>query len=257
MEAWKHKFELKQGQWVYVPTSEMSRYGKRLHKFIVGKWKAPLYYYHMRDGGHVAAARMHLKNEYFALIDIRHFFESTSQSRVTRELKTIFPYEEARKIAKISTVRVPNTNKKKFSIPYGFPQSPILATLCLHHSYAGRVLEGLYKSGRMRVSVYMDDIILSSSDAKALTNGFNALCEALKKSRYEVNDVKTQQPSKAITVFNLELSHKHLRVTAKRLVEFLQAYAQSEDEHEREGIAAYVSSVNPSQANRHFPKKKS
>ncbi|WP_145954126.1 hypothetical protein [Kosakonia radicincitans] len=142
MDMWKHKFEIKKDRWVYVPSDEMYRYGKRLHRFIIGKWRAPLYYYHMRDGGHLAAARIHFKSEYFALVDIRNFFESTSQSRVTRELKTIFPYEDARKIAKISTVRIPKSEDKKFSLPYGFPQSPILATLCLHNSYAGQVIKG-------------------------------------------------------------------------------------------------------------------
>ncbi|ARD63473.1 reverse transcriptase [Kosakonia radicincitans DSM 16656] len=101
----------------------------------------------------------------------------------------------------------------------------------------------------------MDDIILSSKDLVILNDNFKTLCEALQKSRYEVNEVKTSPPAKVVTVFNLNLSHNNLRVTSKRLVEFLQAYAQSKNKHERKGIAAYIRSVNPDQANRHFPKK--
>lgn len=256
MEMWKHKFQIKKDKWVYVPSNEMLRCGIGIHQLITSRWRVPLYYYHhMRDGGHVAAARIHVKNQYFALIDIRNFFKSTSQSRVTRELKTLIPYVDARKIAKISTVRVPGSNEKKYALPYGFPQSPILATLCLCNSYAGRILDSISKSGLVKVSVYMDDIILSSNGLDVLEEKYVALGEALKKSRYAINEDKTQAPSKCITVFNLELSHNSLRVTPRRLVEFLQAYAQSKNEHERKGIATYVHSVNAGQADRHFPEK--
>jgi hypothetical protein len=255
MEMWKHKFEIKKDRWVYVPSKEMIHFGRYLHKFLRRKWKSPLYYYHMRDGGHVAAAKLHVSNKYFSLIDIRNFFDSTSQSRVTRELKTIIPYEDARKVAKISTVRTPYGKEKKFAVPYGFPQSPILATLCLHNSYAGGVINRINKSGLVRVSVYMDDIILSGENAEIVQNEFNELCEALKKSRYEVNELKTQPVSEKISVFNLELSHDQLKVASKRMVQFIQAYAQSENEYERQGIAAYVYNVNPRQALLHFPRK--
>ncbi|WP_336293409.1 reverse transcriptase domain-containing protein [Cronobacter dublinensis] len=255
MDMWKSKFEIKKDRWVFIPSDEMSRYGKGLHKLLLSRWRVPLYYYHMRDGGHVAAARVHLKNDYFSLIDISNFFESTSQSRVTRELKTLLPYEEARRIAKISTVRVPKKQEKKFAVPYGYPQSPILATLCLRNSHAGHILDRIYKSGVVSVSVYMDDIIVSGKDLNVVYEKFKELCKALEKSRYHLNNVKTQPPSKNIVAFNLEISHKAIKVTSKRLVQFLQVFTQSKNKHEREGIAMYVHSVNPEQAKCHFPKK--
>ena len=101
----------------------------------------------------------------------------------------------------------------------------------------------------------MDNIILSGEDVGIVQNKFNELCEALKKSRYEVNELKTQPVSEKISVFNLELSHGLLKVASKRMVQFIQAYAQSENEYERQGIAAYVYNVNPRQALLHFPKK--
>lgn len=253
MEMWLHKFEIKKNRWVHVPSKEMTLFGKKLHKVIRNKWVSPHYYYHLRNGGHVSSALMHIENEYFSLVDISNFFESTSQSRVTRELKPFFLYEKARKIAKISTVRIPNAKDKKFSVPYGFPQSPILASLCLHKSFAGSVLDSISKSEKVLVSVYMDDIIFSSNDLTDINNAFNLFCDALKKSRYKVNEVKTQAPSKKIAVFNLELMHNHLKVSSERMVQFVKAYAESQNEYEREGIASYVRSVNPFQANRHFP----
>lgn len=255
MEIWKHKFEVKKDRWVYVPSDEMIDFGTKLHIHIISKWKPPLYYYHFRNGGHVLAGRQHLSNEFFALIDIKSFFESTTQSRVTRELKTLFPYEKARKISKISTVRVPTSQDKKFAIPYGFPQSPILATLCFHNSYAGRILDSLYKSGLITVSIYMDDIILSCKDMIHLQEKYDEMCEALVKSRYEINKSKSQPPSFGITVFNLEISNKHYVVTPSRMVEFIQDYAQAENQYVREGIATYVHTVSPAQANLHFPNK--
>ncbi|WP_421507222.1 reverse transcriptase domain-containing protein [Erwinia rhapontici] len=255
MEMWKHKFEIKKDRWVHVPTTEIAEFGKKLHKFILKKWKAPLYYYHLRDGGHVMAARSHLMNEYFSLIDISNFFESTSQSRVTRELKKILPYINAREISKLSTVRVTSAKCKKFSLPYGFPQSPVLASLCLFNSYAGTLLHSLSKEGSIQVSIYMDDIILSGRELGALETSFELVCNALVKSRYEINQAKTQRPSRKIIAFNLELSHRHLKVTSVRLVAFLQAYAQSKNEFEKTGIATYVHSVSPEQARLHFPKK--
>ncbi|MFQ9381252.1 MAG: reverse transcriptase domain-containing protein [Escherichia coli] len=123
------------------------------------------------------------------------FFESTSQSRVTRELKEIIPYDKARHIAKLSTVRLPNAVRHKFAVPYGYPQSPVLATLCLQNSHAGTVIDSFYRSGIVTVSVYMDDIILSSKDLAILNQHFEILCEALRKSRYEINVSKNSKAS--------------------------------------------------------------
>lgn len=253
MDTWEHKFELKKNRWVFVPTKEMTLFGKKLHKIIRSKWRAPSYYYHLRNGGHVVSAKIHLESKYFSLIDIKNFFESTSQSRITRELKKIMPYENARKIAKASTVRVPGSTEKKFSIPYGFPQSPILASFCLHNSFAGSILDSINERKDVKVSVYMDDIIFSSKSFGAINEAFESFSIALSKSRYEINKVKTQRPSMQLAVFNLELSTDHIKVAPARMIEFIKAYAKSDSEFEKEGIAAYVRSVNAKQAVRHFP----
>lgn len=255
MEVWTHKFLLKKNKWVHIPSAEMIKYGSALHRFIRRNWTFPLYYYHLRSGGHVAAAKLHKKNSFFSLIDIKGFFESTSQSRVTRELKKIMPYGKARQLAKLSTVRLPNAVTHKFAVPYGFPQSPILATLCLHNSYAGILLDSFYKSGNVTVSVYMDDIILSCNNLISLNQHFDLLCSALRKSRYDVNILKTQAPAEKILVFNLELGCQHLKVKPERMIQFIQAFAKSENEDERKAIAEYVKTVNSMQSNRHFPKR--
>lgn len=56
-----------------------------------------------------------------------------------------------------------------------------------------------------------------------------------------------------LAVFNLELSNHHINIAPARMIEFIKAYAKSDTEFEKEGIAAYVRSVNAKQADRHFP----
>lgn len=247
-DKWLHKFEVKEDRWVYIPSAETLALGRKIHDYIKQKWNHPLYMFHLRDGGHVAAARYHLNKKYFCLIDITDFFGATSQSRITRELGRLIPYDKAREIAKLSTVKNLNKNGLKHVIPYGYPQSPILASFCFHHSFCGGVIKSINKSGSVLVTIYMDDIILSSNDMSLLSDSFDNVVQALNRSCYSVNENKTQFPSNSVNVFNLDLSHNSLRITPKRMVEFLQAYISSSHLPERKGIASYVGSVNKSQA---------
>ncbi|MGM8413564.1 reverse transcriptase domain-containing protein [Enterobacter hormaechei subsp. xiangfangensis] len=254
MEMWEHKFELKKDRWVYVPTREIAKLGKKIHQYLRFKWNAPLYFYHLRDGGHVAAAKMHSKSDFFALVDIKNFFNCTTQSRVTRELKKFIPYAEARRLAKLSTVKIASIQPIKRAVPYGFPQSPILASLCLNNSHAGSVINRIIKSGHVRISVYMDDVILSGNDITILKKEFENILTALVKSKYEINEKKKRYPAPEIEVFNILLSKNSVKIAPERMVAFIQAYAKSESEDERGGIARYVYSVNEQQARLHFPK---
>lgn len=114
---WQHKFEVKKDRWVYIPDAETHKFGQKIHAYIRFKWKSPLYMFHLRDGGHVAAANLHIKKKYFSLIDISNFFGATSQSRVTRELGRLIPYIKARDIAKLSTVKNLNGNGRETRYP--------------------------------------------------------------------------------------------------------------------------------------------
>ena len=248
MVKWEHRFELKKDKWVYVPTKEMRLYGTEIHNHLRAKWIPPLYFYHLRDGGHVACAKKHLHNRYFALIDIKNFFESTGQSRLTRELKTYLTYNNARQVAKLSTVRNPLPERPKYIIPYGYPQSPILSTFCLHKSFCGNLFKQLHVNPDIDISIYMDDIILSANDLSSCESAYRLLSEGLERSGYPMNTLQSQFPSEKIHVFNLELKHNSLRVLPFRLIEFLIAYTKSKNRHERKGIASYVGSVNTDQA---------
>lgn len=84
---WIHKFEVKPGSWVYIPSTATRTCGERIAKQVKSVWHAPDYFYHLNQGGHVKALQSHLNDKYFASIDISDFFGSISRSRITRTLK--------------------------------------------------------------------------------------------------------------------------------------------------------------------------
>lgn len=244
---WKHKYERSPGKWVFVPTDESKAEGQRIKDVIEEKWQPPGYYFHLRAGGHVAALRSHATSLFFLRLDIQDFFGSVTRNRVTRCIKPMFAYAEARQIANVSTVKHP-TQAKKIILPYGFVQSPILASLVLAQSSLGSCLERLSKQRRIRVTVYMDDIIVSSTAEKYLTKAQLQLNEAAGKARFAFHSDKTEGPANMVTAFNIELSQNDLSIAPHRLQQFTETYRSSDNGFQKDGIAGYVNSVNPNQA---------
>ncbi|CNJ97586.1 reverse transcriptase domain-containing protein [Yersinia enterocolitica] len=246
---WINKFEIKPNVWVYEPSEACREEGAEILRFINRKWKIPTYYYHLRRGGHVEALRVHIENDWFVSLDIKEFFQSTSRSRVTRTLRNFLPYEKARIIAKVSTVS--NFTNDKFShfIPFGYVQSPLLATICLHYSSFGQLIKELSRCEDVKLSVYMDDIILSSSSLELLERTKTLLEESASRSHYKLNTLKVQGPAERITAFNIDLSHQSMVISPKRLLSFLVDFnSPDSDNLKREGIRSYIYSVNSEQA---------
>ena len=81
-----------------------------------------------------------------------------------------------------STVKHP-ADKNRAMLPYGFVQSPTLASLALFDSRLGGYLEQLKKIKYVVVSVYMDDIIVSTKRKKRLADIHKELVAASVKSR--------------------------------------------------------------------------
>jgi len=103
------------------------------------------------------------------------------------------------------------------------------------------------KNGQFNVSVYVDDIIISCNDAKALAAAALRFEEAAEAARFPVNSSKTEGPAASITAFNIELSHKAMWITKDRIVKFSEAYQMPATANSREGIESYVRSINPAQ----------
>ena len=246
--SWSNRFEIKPDRWVYNPTLECRNEGKQILKLLNKSWKKPLYYYHLRTGGHVEALSIHLQNQYFTTIDIYDFFGNISRSRITRALKTIIGYESARRIAKKSTVKVTGNYLHNHHLPYGFIQSPFLASICLFYSSLGHLLNHIYNNNMATISVYMDDIVISSNNEESLNTLFDEVKVAMEKSRFFFNDKKTILVSEKTEAFNIVLTHNEMKIEYDRFVRFQQAYSISDSEAQRKGIATYVSSVNKNQA---------
>lgn len=246
--SWTHRFEIKPKRWVYVPTADCSFQGRLLLTQLKRMWIRPEYYYHLKQGGHVYATKLHLHNIYFAKLDLADFFGSISRSRITRVLREFFPYKDARRLAKMSTLPHGGDRGHSHSLPYGFVQSPMLASLCLAKSHLGVALKECSKIDEICMTVYMDDILLSSKSAISLQTWYENLIMAADRSKFLVNLDKSHGPSNKTTVFNITLSHMDMKVDERRFETFMEEYQKSENPFQKNGIGAYVGTVSKAQA---------
>jgi hypothetical protein len=244
-QKWTHRYEIKPNRWVFVPTDEAKKTGRRVKKAVEAHWAPPTFYFHLRSGGHVAALRSHDRHNFFFRVDLENFFGQVSRSRVTRCLKYWFSYKDAREMASESVVRVPVGGG--FCLPYGFVQSSILAALAMDRSKLGSYLRSIERNAIFKVSVYVDDIIISSDDLAALRQAALDLRVAADKSLFPISVGKTEGPANQITAFNIELAHKRQGVTPARLAEFIAAYRTTSNGNVQDGIRGYVASIDAAQ----------
>ena len=248
---WVDKFEIKPNKWVFVQSLEHKKRGLALVAGLARRWSPPEFYYHFREGGHVAALKSHKRHQYFFYIDIRDFFGSINKTRITRILKKHMKYDAARSVANFSTVKIKSNSEEKYVLPFGFTQSPFLSAMCLDDSQLGRLLREysvLSSSGSLNVSVYMDDIILSSSNLKYLTDAGQSILTAVNRSGFEIKDIGDADVKELVEVFNVRLSQGLLEITQEKMHDFSMRYAVSSNENEQLGIYNYVKSINPAQA---------
>lgn len=242
---WHHKYQLKSDVWFFEPTEETIRIGNEIKNAIKEKWCIPYNYYHLNPGGHVAALNLHKPDTSFVHLDIKKFFNAINKSRITRSLTTIFNYPTSRKYAILSTVKLPDNSPITFILPYGFVQSPILSSLCLRQSALGKKIDNLSKSRFIRISVYMDDIIISCNDADHLKIVVSELKMAAEKSSFRLH--KEEGPAPEITAFNIKLTNNNTAITRNRYKELWNNYNETQNAHVRRGIATYVSTINDNQ----------
>lgn len=251
-DRWRSKFQIKEGAWVFVPTDETIASGRQVKALIEECWSPPEHYYHLRKGGHVRALQEHTKHKFFIHLDIKNFFGHINKSRITRSLKEHIPYEKARDIAVKSTVRLPGAAEPKYILPFGFIQSPIIASVCLSKSALGRHLSRLKQRNDLSVSVYMDDILVSGNNLEGLKQELATIEAKSEKSGLPLNSEKQEGPNDCVTAFNIQISQGLLKIVSTKLGEFASTYSNSKNEHQRTGILNYVLSINPVQAGDSF-----
>ena len=185
---------------------------------------------------------MHLKHTQFLRVDIQDFFGSINRTRVTRCLKDKFSYSVAREFANASTV--PDPRFKRMMVPFGFVQSQIVAAVCLAESALGIYLDKLNTNPDIRLTVYVDDIIVSSSDSALLDQVLNDIQVAANKAQFVLNTMKQEGPAAIITAFNVTLTSGNMEIEPERLKLFEEALSEATSKHQQDGIKAYVMSVN-------------
>ncbi|NTU72716.1 reverse transcriptase [Candidatus Roizmanbacteria bacterium] len=248
-QKWVSKFEIKPGSWVFVPSSQSISSGNRIKADIERIWQPPKNYFHLRNGGHVTAIKMHCRSRSFIHLDIKDFFGSINRSRVTRCLKQYYSYAVARIIANQSTVLLPESSPAKFILPFGFVQSPIIASLCLHKSYLGETITKLSNTVGINLSVYMDDIIISLNDQQKADMVLERVQDAAERSSFLLNPAKTEGPAEQITSFNINLSHDNIEIEQERFDKFKNDYnSATANSHQKQGYKNYIKSVNPNQS---------
>lgn len=204
------------GKPVFAPSELGRRIGQDVKLRIECECDFEHFFYHLRTGGHVAALHSHRRNEYFCKLDIENYFYSIGRNRVRRCLRQA-GIPRATHYAKWSCVRNPYCDPR-YSLPYGFVQSPILATLAIANSTLGDTLRRL--DSLVHVSVYVDDIALSSNDLARLCDCFEELNEGLISAGFQANDAKTVSPRNSMEVFNCSLQKNVTSVLPTRIDEF-------------------------------------
>jgi Reverse transcriptase (RNA-dependent DNA polymerase) len=244
---WTHKFEVKPKSWVFVPSPESLRIGSEIKSLAESVWQPPDFYYHHQSQGHIGALNRHLHHDFFIHLDIKNFFGSINRSRITRAFRRHVGYTRAREVAMLSTVINPESENKNYMLPFGFIQSPILASICLDKSKLGKILRNIERSNSACVSVYVDDIILSMQSLEIAKEILAATKAAAQSSRFEFNTDKEQGPSTTVTAFNIQLSHGKIRITDSRMAMFIETCQTTDNPSVIAGINSYIRSVDPSQ----------
>ena len=208
----------KNGKPIFAPNEFGRKLGAELCKKVLKAYPLDPFVYHFKDGSHVAALHLHRTNKYFCKTDLEKFFYSINRNRVKRALKEIgIPKPEY--FARWSTVKNPFP-VGGYALPYGFVQSPLIATVVLAHSQIGNFLRNLDKS--ITASVYMDDICLSGPDQAALQLALEGLIQAVGEAGLKLNDGKTVLPSDKIDIFNCRMEQGNTEVLQIRVDKFHQ-----------------------------------
>ena len=237
-----HHFQLKPGTRVYVPTNHGRVRGSEIKSVVEKRWQAPKNYFHLRDGGHVVAVRIHHSAQWVASLDLLRFFDQISRGKIFRSLKRLgFVQSDAWEIACDSTVdKAPPA--RLFSVPFGFVQSPLIASLVLAHSALGKCIERLRRTG-VDITVYMDDITISSNSQAAISSAIDQLIAAAHLAGFDFNPEKMQMTSPSVTSFNIEFGSGSMSITSERMRQFEKSFLDG-NEYQKHGILSYISSIN-------------
>lgn len=234
------------GKFAYTQNGSYIKTAQDLCERILSRWSPPKTYFHLRKGGHVAALKKHSNSDFFTHLDIDRFFGRITKNKIVRALKSCgFNHVDAMQEAGHSIIK----QEGRTFLPYGFTQSPLLASLCLDRSKAGLALRKI--SPKVVLSVYVDDVILScDTDYKSiLEDTSDSIIKAFDEAGFPISSKKKSVCQHKITSFNVKLGKNSLSITNKRMDEFRNKLESCSREVDVvNGILNYVRTVNPNQA---------
>lgn len=238
-QYYKLRYERAPGKAVHVPTPFGAAAGARIVDRVSKRYKpAPIFFHIGARGGHVAALRAHLGSHFFSRFDLANFYGNVTRSKVARALKNLGFGQDAFAWAFESVV----VEGGKKILPQGFHQSPLLATLVLEQSELGITLSDLAKSG-LRVTVYMDDIIVSGETEEAVAAASDRVQAAAAAANFPVSQSKLALTKSSLEAFNCDLVHGRMQIGKDRLDRFADQWLAGNG-YVQAGITRYVTSVN-------------
>lgn len=228
----------RKGKPVFAPSELGRKIGQDIKQQVERAYSFDDFVFHMQSGGHVGALHFHRDHRYFARVDIENFFYGIARNRVQGALSDL-GIRRARHYAKWSCVKNPYGHPT-YALPYGFVQSPILASLVLMESGVGEFLREISTGSRVRPSVYMDDISLSADNFDDLTMVFDALQNIMAASGFQISVEKLRKPALAMDIFNCDIRQGHSEVLVERIAAF---EASERTQPSKEAFARYCLGV--------------
>jgi|GEM_PF-844982 len=243
---YEYSFELKPGKLVFIQTKEAAVRSKRIIKAVLKRYFPDQVFHHFkRGGGHVGALKRHLEGRYFSTFDIDDFFGRVTRTRLARALRHIgIPSNRAFEWAFESVVV--SGNRKV--LPFGFRQSPLLATLVLECSALGVELKRLHEDG-LTVSVYMDDIVISGSDRETVLAASARIMAAAEIAQFPLAENKVAISVAQATAFNIHIQEHHVEFTEERLERFARDFPYL-TEAGQESVQRYALAVGDKELSR-------
>lgn len=166
---------------INAPVAKLKLAQSRLLRNVLYKIPLPEYYYGgIKKKDAVLNSRYHQGNKFFFLTDLKNFYPSISSKNVEKALRAFGFYPEvARLITRLST--------RGGCIPQGCPTSSFLASLVVENNCSD--LFKAYQKDGLKVSIYVDDITISSPvDFKLRTN---SIIRELRERGLKINFAKT------------------------------------------------------------------
>lgn len=238
LENYLYSYDSNKSRRIFVPTKQCRAVGHELKQHLAKLFELDPFTYHLgEDGGHVAALHNHRFNKYFAKVDLSRFFYTVGRNDVRSALKAV-GVRKAWYYARWSCVKNPYS-PPSYALPYGFVQSPILATLVLSQSGVGEFLRSI--NDQITVSVYVDDIALSCNNMQRLDRAYNKLRRIIFESGFFINEDKSHPRGLTAEVFNCLLERGKTVVTETRQADF---YSAAHTSTSQESFERYCKSVS-------------